>query len=390
MNNFAPRHQRLLILIVCILIAAPAALTAQSHTVAVLPFVNSSGDIRSDYLGKIAEALLMYDLTSQNKIELVSRDELDAIMQEKQLALSGLVEEGSELRELGGLSGADYLIRGEYVHLGDDLLFIIKLISVDDGEVTVIRERGTNENTVHRISEAVVRQLTGSSPEFTSEDGRRSIISLKSENPGTLALYSPLIDAEIYLDDKFVGYTTGDPTVPFIIEQVRPGPHTLRTHLSSNFGVIDLPEIRFRDWSEEVDIRPDQRTVARDQSRHFNSFLYEMQWLLREDVDFKERPDLESFSGVKPYEFTGRDGVLRSGSLTIEAAGSSIIRFTLTYGNLEESLELTIPDESGSNEQTINLELVELEAEISRRYYDWRVSYALTRTDVYQGMHRDE
>jgi hypothetical protein len=315
MNNFAPRHQRLLILIVCILIAAPAALTAQSHTVAVLPFVNTSGDIRSDYLGKIAEALLMYDLTSQNKIELVSRDELDAIMQEKQLALSGLVEEGSELRGLGGLSGADYLIRGEYVHL---------------------------------------------------------------------------IDAEIYLDDKFVGYTTGDPTVPFLIEQVRPGPHTLRTHLSSNFGVIDLPEIRFRDWSEEVDIRPDQRTVARDQRRHFNSFLYEMQWLLREDVDFKERPDLESFSGVKPYEFTGRDGVLRSGSLMIEAAGSSIIRFTLTYGDLEESLELTIPDESGSNEQTINLELVELEAEISRRYYDWRVSYALTRTDVYQGMHRDE
>ncbi|MGC9313043.1 MAG: hypothetical protein ACP5IA_10165, partial [Sediminispirochaetaceae bacterium] len=118
--------------------------------------------------------------------------------------------------------------------------------------------------------------------------------------------------------------------------------------------------------------------------------LYEMQWLLREDVDFKERSDLESFSDVRPYEFTGRDGDLRSGSLTIEAAGPTAIRFSLTFEDRKKSFELAIPDESGSNEKTISLELVVLDAEISRRYYDWRVSYALTRTDVYQGMHRDE
>ena len=383
-------YSRGILLVFCIMCAMPLNVFSQDRSVAVLPFENSSGDARSDYLGKIAEALLMYDLTSQSGIELVSRDELDAIMQEKQLALSGLVEEKSDLRELGGLSGADFLIRGEYVHLGDDLLFIVKLISVDDGEVTVLRERGTDENTVHRISQELVKILTGSAPELTSEDGSRSIISLKNERPGTLALFSPLIDAEIFVDNQFVGYTTGDSTQPFIIEQVRPGPHTVRTHLTRDFGVIDLPEIRFRDWEVRVNVRPDQRSVARDQSRHFNSFLYDMQWILREEVSFEELSEFSSFERTQGFEFTGRDGETRGGRLKIAFSGPAAVQFTLEYGDTVETLILPLPQEPGRSRENMTLQQVELETEIEYRYGDWDLSYSLTRTDVYQGMHREE
>jgi len=377
-------------LLLFLFFTALPALYSQNKTVAVLPFENTSGDVRSDYLGKIAEALLMYDLTSQPGIELVSRDELDAIMQEKQLALSGLVEEESGLQEIGGLSGADFLIRGEYVHLGDDLLFIVKLVSVKNGEVTVLRERGTNENSVHRISEQIVNTLTGSTPELTSEEGRRSIISLKNEEPGTLVLYSPLIDAEIFVDNQFVGYTTGDTTIPFLIEQIRPGQHTVRTHLTRNFGVIGLPEISFRDWEEKVQVRPKQRTIVRDQSRHFNSFLYEMQWLLREEISFDSFSLLSDFQDMKEYEFIDREGILRHGSIRIDLGNVNTIRFLLTYEETDEILQIKIPDISGSNKENVTLDLVELEAEIEYRFGRWEISYDLTRTDVYQGMHRDE
>jgi len=363
---------------------------ARQFTLAVLPFENSSGDIRSDYLGKIAEALLMYDLTSLPDIQLVSRDDLDTIMQEKQLSLSGLVEDKTELREIGGLSGADYLVRGEYVHLGDDLLFIVKLISVEDGGVTVLRERGTDENTVHRLSGAIVHELTGRIVEFSSEDGRRSIISLKNEAPGSIALYSPLIDAEVFLDNQFVGYTTGDPTIPFLIQQIRPGPHTVRTHLSRDFGVIDLPDIRFRDWEEETNVRPDQQTVVRDRSRHFNSILYDMQRLLQERLSFDTLEELGRYRNTFSFDFADREGRIRKGSIRIEVRDQSFIDCTLNFGNEKKTRTLPIPTEPGRNEEKITLDLIELETEIEHRFEAWNLSFALTRTDVRQGMHREE
>ncbi|MDZ7793869.1 MAG: CsgG/HfaB family protein [Spirochaetia bacterium] len=289
---------------------------AQNQTVAVLPLENSTGDTRSDYLGKIAEALLMFDLASQKDVELVSRSELDSVMQEQRLALSGLTDENSELREIGGLTGAGYLISGEYVHLGDDILFNIRLISVESGEVIVVRERGTDENTVHRVSEKLLAGLTGSTPTLENKAGTRSIISMKNEEPGSLHIFSHLIDAQIFLDDEFVGYTTGVATHPFILDQVRPGPHIVKTHLSKNFGVVELPEIRFKDWQTEVIVRPGARTVIRDESRHFNNYLYELQWLIREEYDFQTFEELSDFEAVLAYEFTDRDGRLRRGSLT--------------------------------------------------------------------------
>ena len=390
----SPIVGRLFLALLLIVFSVPL-IFAQNQTVAVLPLENSTGDTRSDYLGKIAEALLMFDLASQEQVELVSRSELDSVMQEQQLALSGLTDENSELREVGGLTGAGYLISGEYVHLGDDILFNIRLISVESGEVTVVRERGTDENTVHRVSEKLLAGLTGSTPTLENEAGTRSIISMKNEEPGSLHIFSHLIDAQIFLDDKFVGYTTGVPTHPFILDQVRPGPHIVKTHLSKNFGVVELPEIRFKDWQTEVIARPGARTVIRDKSRHFNNFLYELHWLIREEYDFQTFEELSDFEAVLAYEFTDRDGRLRRGSLTAVSieegpVNSRSLELGLKFDRLSAKRRLPVPVESGEEEERLNLDLVDLEASIEYRYDRYELSLSLTRNDVYQVMHRDE
>ncbi len=363
-------------------------------SLAILPLENSSGDPRSEYLGKIAEALLSFDLSSAGKIEIVSRSDLDAVLQEKRLALSGLLNEEAELREVGGLSGADFLLRGEYVHLGDDILFIIRLISVETGEVTVYRRRGTDENTIHAIAGEVAGDLSGNEISFITEEGSRSIISMKNEEPGSLAVFSPLIDAEIFVDEEFVGYTTGRPTEAFIVDTLRPGRHRVRTHLSKNFGVIDLPEITFRDWETQVLVRPGRQSVVRDESRHFNDFLYRMQWILREDADFASSDELAAFRAEYPFEFTDRAGELRRGVLKAGAeSGSPLgtrLRFDLQFDGAEETLRLDVPEEPGSeNEETV-LGLVELELKLEYRYNRYELDISAARTDVYQGMHREE
>ena len=385
---------RLFFALLLIVISVPFSF-AQNQTVAVLPLENSTGDTRSDYLGKIAEALLMFDLASQEQVELVSRSELDSVMQEQRLALSGLTDENSELREVGGLTGASYLIRGEYVHLGDDILFNIRLISVESGEVTVVRERGTDENTVHRVSEKLLTSLTGSTPALENEAGKRSIISMKNEEPGSLHIFSNLIDAQIFLDNEFLGYTTGVATQPFILDQVRPGPHIVRTHLSKNFGVLELPEIRFGDWQTEVLIRPGARTVVRDQSRHFNDFLYKLQWLIRQEYNFQTFEELSEFEAVLAYEFTDRNGILRQGNLTVvsieeSAANPLSLELGLEFDRLSAERRLAVPVEFGEEEERLKLDIVDLEASIEYRYDRYELSLSLTRNDVYQGMHRDE
>ncbi len=377
-----------LLMIPLLMLGAAYAATAEVPSVVVLPFENSSGDSRSDYLGKIAEALLMYDLSATDEIELVSRSDLDAILREKQLALSGLLEQNSELREIGGLSGADFLIRGEYVHLGDDILFTLRLISVDSGEVTVYRVRGTDENTLHTIAEQLVGDLTNRTPSFTTEEGDRSIISMKNEDPGVLNIFSHLIDAEIFLDEEFVGYTTGDPTVPFTLDQVRPGPHTVRIHLSSNFGVVDLPEIRFRDWEKKVLIRPGTRSVVRDRSNHFNSILYDLQWVIREDHTFQSIEELRSFQTQHPFDFVDRNTTAHSGGLAIKLNENGQLQLSLELDEETRVLRLPLPTETARINDSITLELLTLKAEIERRYDRWDLDYSVTRNDVYQGMHR--
>ncbi len=379
-------------------IVTPCTSQTATTTVAVLPFENTTADIRSDYLGKIAEALLMYDLSSLNSLQLVSRDEIDALLQEKKLALSGLFEGSAEAaEEIEALTSADYLLRGEFVHLGDELIFILKLLRVSDGEAIVIRERGTDENTIHRLAEQAVRSLTGRSITFTTEDGNRSIISMRNEEPGVIAVYSPLINAEIYINDSFVGYTTGDPTAPFIADKLRPGPHTVRTHLSRNFGVIDLPEIKFHDWETEVRVKPGQRTVVRDESRHFNDILYSLQWIVREEVSFESSAELLSYNQSEEFDFVDRQGRTMRGTISCRSVSASesssqeeALLVQIQLNEAEQLLQVPVPAQGSVSSQNDTLQLLDIEIRIDARYSDWELSYSIRRNDVYQGLHRQE
>lgn len=403
------KYRPFIAVVLVLLALAPCAAQTGPVTVAVLPFENTTADIRSDYLGKIAEALLMYDLSSVPSLQLVSREEIDALLQEKKLALSGLFEGGSAAaEEIESLTSADYLLRGEFVHLGDELIFIVKLLRVSDGDATVFRERGTDENTLHRLAEQAVRSLTGRSIVFTTEDGSRSIISMRNEEPGIIAVYSPLINAEIFIDDSFVGYTTGNPTEPFIADKLRPGPHTVRTHLSRNFGVIELPEIKFHDWETEVQVKPGTRSVVRDKSRHFNEILYSLQWVTREEKSFESEADLQSFTHAEEFSFVDRTGKTMRGAIKFrpategardggfgeagsgEAADQNTLIVELQLNDAAQQLQVPIPPQGSASSQNSTLQLLDIEISMDARYRAWKLSYSIRRNDVYQGLHRVE
>jgi len=360
-------------------------LQALPVNVAFLSIDNSSANPRYDYLEGIVRGLLLFNLSGARDIEVVNRSDLDDILREQELQLSSLAEDQNKAIEVGRILGADYLLRGEYVFLGSDVLITVRLLDVVSARTLTFSERGAGENTLHSISEQIIFRLTGREVSLQSDQHDRSIISLQDEKPGSVHLFSHLIDAEIFVDDEFVGYTTGDPRVPFEIEDLSPGTHRLRIHLSS-FGVVKQPEITFHDWEEEVEIKPGKRSVVRAKARHFNEIIYGLQRLVREEISFRELEAEGSVSREHDASFIDREGRPVPIELVAEARRrDDELEYTVvvSYDGEIHSYDLSGPiREQREIREMIGKVEVWLEVDSSE------VSYSVRRRDIAQNMFR--
>jgi TolB-like protein len=382
-----PHTVAVLITLFVLICLVPVAAQTLPINIAFLSIDNLSANPRYDYLEGIIRGLLLFDLSGARDIEVVNRSDLDAILREQELQLSNLAEDQNKAIEVGRILGADYLLRGEYVFLGNDVLITIRLIDVIEARSLTFSERGASENTLHAIAEQIIFRLTGREVVLQSEQHDRSIISLQDEKPGSVHLFSHLIDAEIFVDDEFVGYTTGDPRVPFEIEDLSPGPHTLRIHLSG-FGVVKEPEITFHDWEEVVQIAPGKRSVVRAKAQAFTHIIYNLQQLVREDIGFRELEGENLVRREHDASFVGRDG--RSVPITLIATArrhGDRLEYVVevNYEGQDYRWDLSGPiDERKDIRERVGKVEVRLEVDSSE------VSYAIWRKDIEQGMHRNQ
>jgi len=368
-------------LTLCLVLPACAA----PVRLALLGIENQSANPRYDYLEGIVRGVLLYDLTSQPEVEMVTRTDLDAILREQELQLSSLVSDPQAAARVGKLLGADYLVKGEYVALGSEVQVTVRLLDVAGGKALAFTERGSSENLLHALAEKILQRLTGRQVALQSEQKERSILSLQDEKPGKISLHSFLIDAEIFFDGEFIGYTTGNERVPFLIENVSPGKHTVRIHLS-DFGVVREPEITFRDWEETVDVKSGKNHVVRANARHFNDIIYRLQQLLREEIPRAELEQKGSVRRERDASFTDRSGKRVTVLFKVEArrqGGKIEARATLAYNAREYPLSLTAAaDEDKEIRQSIEAVDVTLELDSGD------VGYEIWRNDIQQNMFR--
>lgn len=368
----------------------PAQAPARGAAVAFLGVRNLDADPRLDYVGGIVQGLLLFDLTNAAGVTLVERARLDKVLEEQELLLSGLMADQGAAVRVGGLLGADFLVYAEYVAFAGEALVTVRVVNVASGRAGAFTERGGDENVVHRAAESLVQYLTGLRPTFASPGTARGIVSLRDESPGSVALHSPIIRAEIFLDGEFVGYTTGAIDKPFVIERLAPGAHTIRVRLGRGFGVVKQPEISFGDWEMSFELRPGERKVLRDQTRDFNSVLYALQNLLREDFYYRADTAAKA-SARRELTFLDRQGRTVAVSLDPRPTGSEAApAFSpiLTVGG--ERAEYALAGRPGEEvELDVTLGLVRFEMSVDLRYGQARVGLSLERTDVYQGMYDD-
>jgi TolB-like protein len=380
------KKKKLKYIILCMIVFFMAAfpLSADlSVSVAFLSIENLSANPRYDYLEGIVRGILLYDLTSVDDIDVVNRSDLESILKEQELRLSSIVGDNEKAVRVGRILGADYLLKGEYVFMGRDVLVTVTLLDVVNARTLTFSERGANENMLHALSEQIIFRLTGRELVLQSDQRNRSIISLQDESPGTIALHSNLVDAEIFLDNEFAGYSTGDVRVPFIIEDIIPGLHRLRIHLS-NFGVVKEPEITFHDWEEDVEVKPGRKHVIRADARHFNSIIYDLMQLVREEVRLSEFDKDGPVNREHDVSFIDRESKKVTITLEIRASRKEddvLIQAALYYDKEPHSFEL-ISRKGERQKLEEEVGKIKLRLEIDKS----RISYSIWRADIRQNM----
>ncbi|RPJ07818.1 MAG: hypothetical protein EHM28_05960 [Spirochaetaceae bacterium] len=295
------------------MLAAGICFAQQSDIkIAFLDVENINRDTSYDYLAGMISGILTGDLSHTPGIILVDRNSMDAVLKEQALQVGDLSSK-DELR-VGKILGANYLVRAGFIYLGDDVMVNLTIINVETAKSTVISRRGRTENLIHAIAEETVKTLSTRTVTFQSTAGDRTLLSTKDVVPGSITVHSQLVRAQILLDDKFAGYTMGDRTVPFKIENVSPGKHSVKVVLEG-FGVIKLPEVSFHDWEEIVDVAPGKNHVLQAFPQLFKYQLYELIRVLNEPVTMKTANS--TWEKVNSISFQDRAG--KQVSFTISA-----------------------------------------------------------------------
>jgi TolB-like protein len=132
--------------------------SANQPVVSVLYFENLSSSEEFSWVSRGVADLLVSELGGNDIIQIVEREDLDKVLEEQELALSGFFE-GDPL-EVGALLRANYLVTGSFALSGDTLRLDAKIMNVDSGAVEishgldgpVSRLFGIQKNSGSRVS----------------------------------------------------------------------------------------------------------------------------------------------------------------------------------------------------------------------------------------------
>jgi len=114
--------------------AAPAAADFQKNKIAVLDFQMQGKQYQNSDMGAIVAEWLITALVKEGRFEVVERRLLQKVMQEHQLAMSGVVDDSS-ISELGQILGVKIIISGAVLHFQNIIEVNARIIDVSNGSI---------------------------------------------------------------------------------------------------------------------------------------------------------------------------------------------------------------------------------------------------------------
>lgn len=132
-------------------------LNANPMTAAVLRFQDRTEGTR-EIADKVTE-LLAAELAVTPELLLVERDDLDRILKEHELNLSGAVAAGDAIA-IGRLTGARLLITGSVIDTGNDRYLVAKIIGTETSRVLGVSTKGKVEDGLGVLTGKLAEQIS--------------------------------------------------------------------------------------------------------------------------------------------------------------------------------------------------------------------------------------
>lgn len=121
-----------LLLLAIIAFLSPEA--DRKDVISVLYFQNTTKNRQFDWLSKGIADMLISDISKSYQIEVVERENLEKILKEQKLSVSGLTDESRAI-ELGKLLNANKMVSGSYIVHGATVRFDTKITDIETGRI---------------------------------------------------------------------------------------------------------------------------------------------------------------------------------------------------------------------------------------------------------------
>jgi TolB-like protein len=129
-----------------------------SQTIAVLDFANTTGAAGYDWLGRGLADMLETDLAATGSLKLVERRNLDKVLSEQELGLSGAIDEEKAPR-IGRLAGASRIAYGSFLAAQGSLRIDAKVVDSETGAIVAAGKAQGEESRALELEAELARKL---------------------------------------------------------------------------------------------------------------------------------------------------------------------------------------------------------------------------------------
>ncbi len=160
----------------------------------VADFSVESSSEQYTFVGKGLSTMVAGELRQSRDVKILEREAINAVIEEQNFSLSGMVDEDSQI-EIGRMLAADYIVLGKVIDMASAFLISARVVDVETGEVVWsdnLMEKLDNYDYISAfIAEGI---LTGLDAEVEPETLAK--VEQKTEkNPEALVAFSRGVDA---------------------------------------------------------------------------------------------------------------------------------------------------------------------------------------------------
>ncbi len=179
------------------------------YPLAILPFNERGGEVKG--LGATVTDLTFAHLSADGSMFLVDREEMQKILDEQELNLSGLVRPDEAIR-LGQLTGAKLILTGSVLQVDNRTYLVAKIISTETSRVVGASVNGKAKDELG----ALVAKLAEQAAETISRESENLVAKPVARDDRVAVIKEKIGDAKrptlrIDVEEQHVGQNTPDP-----------------------------------------------------------------------------------------------------------------------------------------------------------------------------------